>query len=776
MDEKKHRTPDNGGASPDDAIRARFVRLYGEAVEPEAVARSDLRLDGTYGEVLIALMGGELVVVEAGKPARRIELAGLADISCSEYVGNGVLTAETEDDHKIELVRYSRSAAEDLNAFAEKAQDRLTGQERGAAESEADSVGRSGNGREASFYRCSKCGYPLRHATDACPKCASKQKMMVRLLHYLSGQKLIFYSGLFLSLLVTAGNLAPGFLIRLLTDLSLAPTGRPLPDMAERQQYLTWIVLAFFGFVVVRLVAQRYQIRLLGELGERVVRTLRSEIYNALHRLSMSYYDQEHTGRIMARVTSDTRQVQRFIVQGAQQMVTDSLMVVGIVMILFTQDAVLASIALLPIPLVVYVGRKFSQRFRTIYRSVRRRYADLSATVSDSVTGVQVVKAFGQEKREIDTFEERNEECFDAQLNAIHTRARFNPSIVFLMSVGTLIVWFIGGKQVMAGQLSLGVLLQFVTYMNMFRAPVQQLMNLTEVFQQSATAAERIFNVIDKPPAIQDHANAKSIDKLNGHIRLDQVSFGYEKDEKVLDDINLEIRAGEMIGLVGATGSGKSTLAALICRFYDPVEGSVSIDGHDLRDIRLESLRKHIGIVLQDPFLFVGSLRDNIAYGTPGASSENIVEAAKAANAHDFIMELPDAYDTQVGERGVGLSGGEKQRIAIARAILKDPALLILDEATSAVDTATEAMIQDAMDRLVKGRTTIAIAHRLSTLRNADRLAVMEEGRVIEFGTHEELIEKDGLYAMLCRIQADFANEVYNADELLAKAREEAKA
>ncbi len=437
-------------------------------------------------------------------------------------------------------------------------------------------------------------------------------------------------------------------------------------------------------------------------------------------------------------------------------------MVVAIPLILFITNWKLALIALLPIPIVAAVARICAKRFSKAYRTLRRRYATLSASISESISGIRVVKSFAQEEREVYGFDQRAKDVYDAHVSAIHTRAVFKPSVMFMMTFGTVLVWFFGGRNVIASKnaFTTGMLIQFISYMNMFYNPVQMLMQLTEMFQQTATASERVFSILDMPSDIADHDDAIGLTDVKGRLSVEHVSFSYTEGERVLKNVSVTVAPGQMIGLVGETGSGKSTLVALICRFYDPNKGRICLDGHDLRNVKLKSLRSHIGMVLQDTFLFAGTLRENIAYGRPDAPFVEIINAAKAANAHDFIMKLPDGYDSEVGERGVGLSGGEKQRIAIARAILKDPAILILDEATSAVDTATEQSIQEAMDRLVRGRTTIAIAHRLSTLRNADRLLVMDNGEVIEEGTHQELMEADGEYANLCKIQADFANFV----------------
>jgi ABC-type multidrug transport system fused ATPase/permease subunit len=459
--------------------------------------------------------------------------------------------------------------------------------------------------------------------------------------------------------------------------------------------------------------------------------------------------------------------VQRFVVQAVQQMVNDLLMILGIGLMLFASDWKLAILALLPIPLVVICARIFASKFRRTFRAVRRKFANLSASLGETISGMRVVRSFGREDYEISGFDAKNADVFNARVTAVQARSKFGPVVGFLVGLGVLAVWLVGGRAVLfsqAGQrsgeamLTLGTLLLFIRYMQQFYPPVRRLMNITEVFQESAAAAERVFNVMDMPSEVADHDKAEALADVHGEIRIENVSFGYDEGERVLKNIDLHVQPGEMIGLVGQTGSGKSTLVSLVCRFYDPTKGRILLDGVDLRDLQTVSLRETIGMVLQDPFLFAGTIKQNIAYGRQTASEAEIIQAAKAANAHEFIMNLPDGYDSEVGERGVMLSGGEKQRISIARAILKNPPVLILDEATSAVDTATEAMIQEAMDRLVHGRTTIAIAHRLSTLRNADRLVVMDEGEIIEMGTHEELIERDGTYARLCRIQAEFAS------------------
>ena len=755
------------------------------------VAESDLLFSGRYGLTQLLLCEQAIFVLEHDRVINRVPLEQVASAHRREFVGNGLLEVHTPSGQRIELVRYSNTRSEPFQEIADRLNRSLHVSE-DELEAAEDKIAKVAGAREdRPTFRCPNCGHPLAHANDVCPKCTSKRQVMLRLMHLMRNHWRLAAGGMALSLIFTCASLGPGYLVKELVDRSLRPVevasqnalrergpdGRPDPARLKEvvtvqrqgQRCLYVIVAVFLGLILARAAISHLRIRVMGTLSERLVAELRAKLYRTLQRLSLSYYDREHTGRIMARVLSDTRVVQRFVVQAVQQVITNILTVIGIAVILFYFNWELAAIALLPIPLVVLCAKFFSRRFHNIYRSVRRKFANLSASVAESISGMRVVKSFAQEQREIKGFEEKNTDVYRARISAVVARSRFSPAISFMISLGVLAVWLFGSLEVMhsldrrrAGMeaLSLGTLLMFIGYMNQFYNPVRQLMNLTDAFQESATAAERIFNIMDMPSEVGDHDRAVELSDVKGRIEILDVSFAYNDGERVLKNINLTIEPGEMIGLVGQTGSGKSTLVSLVCRFYDPTRGRILLDGIDLRDIRTKSLRGSIGMVLQDPFLFAGTIKENIAYGRQDATDAEIIQAARAANAHDFIMNLPDGYDSEVGERGVMLSGGEKQRISIARAILKDPAILILDEATSAVDTATEAVIQEAMDRLVTGRTTIAIAHRLSTLRNADRLVVLEAGEIIEEGTHQELLEQNGTYANLCRMQAEFAAAV----------------
>ncbi|MFW6151858.1 MAG: ABC transporter transmembrane domain-containing protein [Verrucomicrobiota bacterium] len=739
--------------------RGRLRRVLPQGLSIRLAAYSDLCIYGTYGQSVLIVTDKEFLVEEKNRVLKSVELSDVAAVYYGDFVGNGVLGVTTRNEERIELVRYSRTLSESFEALCGELNSDL-GVKRSKAEEQKDELAKiAGAKEEREAYRCPKCGHPLQYPTDPCPFCTSKRKILGRLGGYLAGHKRLVLIGLLTSIAVVAVNLSPPLLVRLLIDKVLHK-----PDLPQdvRLNRVSILVGAFFALIVFRFIVQHIRIKTMGQLAATVVMDLRRDLFRSLQRLSLSYYDNEHTGRIMSRVLSDTRHVQQFVVQGMQRMAVQLLMVIGIPLIMFLEHWKLALIALAPIPIAALMGKIFSERYKTVFRVLKRRFASLSAAVSDTVSGIRVVKSFTSEDREMKAFDVKTRDIYDAHMAAAGTRALFNPSVLFIMTMGTIVVWLVGGRWVIlgVGALTTGMLIQFISYMNQLYNPVQQLIQLAEVLQQSATSAERVFSIMDMPSDVGDRKDARELTDIQGKVEVQDVSFRYGDGKKVLKNVDFTIEPGEMIGLVGETGSGKSTLVSLICRFYDPTEGSILLDGVDLRNIRVKSLRSNIGMVLQSTYLFAGTIRNNIAYGRPEASEREIIAATRAANAHDFIMNLPDGYDSEVGEQGRGLSGGEKQRIAIARAILKDPPILILDEATSAVDTATEQAIQEAMDRLVSGRTTIAIAHRLSTLRNAKTLYVLEDGEVIERGSHEELMVSNGKYASLCRIQAEFSEHL----------------
>jgi len=483
--------------------------------------------------------------------------------------------------------------------------------------------------------------------------------------------------------------------------------------------------------------------------------------------LSLSFYNKNETGRLIARISEDTSRLRWFITESLRDVVMDILLIVGMCVILFREDWQLAAMTLIPLPVLAVGAGYFGEKMHRLFHRLWRRASAITAILADTIPGVKVVKAFAAENREVDRFNVVNKEVFDYSMRVAKLTLAYYPIMGFATFAGGIIVRWFGGRMIVFDQVNgvadpftLGSLMLFIGYMMQFYRPIQGLVRVNERFQRAATAAERIFEIMDSDPEIKDTKDSIELPQLEGRIRFENVTFSYDGEKNALENVNFEIEPGEMIGLSGPSGAGKSTLISLVCRFYDVTDGAIYVDGHDIRDINLHSLREQIGVVLQEPFLFHGGLADNIAYGKPDATREEIIAAAIAANAHDFISNLPDGYDTQVGERGVGLSGGERQRVSIARAILKNPKILILDEATSSVDTETESAIQEAIERLVQGRTTFAIAHRLSTLRRANRLIILEEGNLEDMGTHQELLEREGLYKRLVNMQSSLSRIV----------------
>ncbi len=492
-------------------------------------------------------------------------------------------------------------------------------------------------------------------------------------------------------------------------------------------------------------------------VGQNITRRLQNETYQHLNTLSIDFFHERDTGNLMSRITHDVSRLRDFIANGLQDIVGDSLTLIYMCLIMFFFNWKLALWTLIPIPCLIFFTIIFGKKMSKVYQVLWKRYANISTILASTIPGVRVVKAFARERYEISRFNEMTHQVFSGEMNAAKLGSLYRPIMEFITFSGSILIWLVGGWQIFQGDLTLGTLFMFQTYMMQFFGPVRTLCQMNERFIRAGTSAERVFDILDTPPSISDKKDAVALANIRGAIAFNDVVFSYDNEKNALNGISFDVQPGEMIGLVGHSGAGKSTLINLITRFYDPNFGAITIDGHDSRDIRVKALRQQIGVVLQDPFLFEGTIAQNIGYSKPGASRHEIIAAAKAANAHDFIIKFPDGYDTMVGERGARVSGGERQRISIARAILKNPRILILDEATSSIDTETESKIQEALERLVRGRTVFAIAHRLSTLKYADRLVVLKEGEVDEIGTHEELIEQDGTYASLCQKQTELS-------------------
>lgn len=492
---------------------------------------------------------------------------------------------------------------------------------------------------------------------------------------------------------------------------------------------------------------------LMSWVGQKVVIDIRGDIFRKMQRLSMSFYDKNKTGTIMSYVTNDVNALQTAMVDKAVEMVTEGLILIGSIMAMLWLDWKLTLFTFCTMPIVLWFMKFFGKKIRKNGGHIQACTAELTSILQEVVASARVVKSFCREDYEIDKFDAQNRTNFYANMKNIKLNALLTPTVEFVAAIGVTIVMWYGGSSVIDGDITAGALVAFLVYAVNIANPIKRLTKVIASIQQALAAGDRVFGILDMEEKIKEIENADTLKQIHGHVEFKDVSFAYNKDEVVLKNLSFNVPPGKVVAIVGPSGAGKSTIASLLPRFYDITSGSIKIDDHDIRNVTLNSLREQVGIVPQETMLFNGSVYDNILYGRLDATKEEVEAAAKAANAHNFIMELPNGYETMLGDRGVNISGGQRQRISIARAILKNPQILILDEATSALDTESERVVQEALDRLMVGRTSFVIAHRLSTIKNADKILVLEDGSLVEEGSHDELIAKDGLYAHLYKIQ-----------------------
>jgi len=595
--------------------------------------------------------------------------------------------------------------------------------------------------------RCASCNRVLPEKDGVCPACTKKLDTLRRLLRYMTPYR----KRLVLLMAVLVGealvDLIPPVITRHIIDDALAP-GAPL-------SLLVGLVMALLGVNVMRWGSWISRRWLGTTIGFHAIQELRADLYRALQFLPLRFYDKRKVGSLISRMSNDSDLVEIYLIFDMPYIVNNALMVIGILGLLFYMNWELALYVLVPVPPIVAVSSLIWKRMEAYWQRWSAKWSRLSSHLNESIRGIRVVKAFAQERREGQRFDRRNTDLRDVSVSAERTWIVFFMVTNLFMSCGVFFVWYFGGLQIVGEEMSLGALMAFITYIWMLYQPLKWFGDFYGFMMRAYAGAERIFEVIDQRPEPFGDPAALAMPRLRGGVRFRRVSFGYDPGKPVLKEVDLEVEPGEMIGLVGKSGAGKSTLIQLICRFYDVTQGQVDIDGVDIRSIRLEDLRSQIGLVAQQSFLFNGTIADNIKYGQPGAGFEDILRASRAANAHEFVVTKPDGYDMVVGEQGNKLSGGERQRLAIARAILHNPRILILDEATSSLDTPTERRIQEAIARLVEGRTTFAIAHRLSTLRSADRLVVLDAGKVAEVGTHQELMGRGGYFHNLVETQRE---------------------
>ena len=569
-------------------------------------------------------------------------------------------------------------------------------------------------------------------------------KNYVRLLGYIKPHIGRLIEAIICIIIAAGANLYLPWIIKDMIDKVLAEK-----DMQMLNVISIGIVVTFF----IRGIFYYGQSYLVSFVGQRVIIDVRDVLFKKFQRLPLSYFDRHQTGEIMSYITNDVAALQNALVDRLIELVTESSIFIGSLVMMVLLDWKLSLLTLITVPLVGQAMKIFGRKLKSSGTVIQERLADITATMQESIAAVRVVKSFGREDFEIERFHRQNELNFRAEMKNNQLMSLLTPTVEFLAALAvTVIVWF-GGYEVVNGVITAGALVAFLTYAVNLANPVKRISRVYGAIQKAMAGADRVFAIMDLPETIANRPDAKELPPVKGEVVFDDVTFAYKEGANALSHVSLAASPGQMVAFVGPSGAGKSTIANLIPRFYDVSSGAIRIDGYDVREVTMESLRRQIGIVPQETMLFSTSVRENIRYGRLNATEEEIVQAAKDANAHDFIMALPEGYDTKIGERGLNLSGGQRQRIAIARAILKDPRILILDEATSALDTESEKIVQAALDRLMVGRTSFVIAHRLSTVFNADQIYVIDGGRIHEHGTHEELLASGGLYSNLYNIQ-----------------------
>ena len=738
--------PDRGNAPPSTPVNGPLLAID-----------TDVALDGAPARERLVVTRDRIAALADGIVLRAVDWPTVAEVRTTAGLGGGTLQVKAEGAW-IDVVRYSNALANRFHKIA-----RLLERSRTAlvAGEPCDLATLDG---PLDPPRCDSCGLRLANQEDSCPRCMQKGQILRRvgelLAPYTRGA--ILLCGL--TLLGVVAELVPPKLQQYMVDEILSATARDgLPGAAaagpDFRTALLVVVLALAFSRVLLSVVGVLKGRLATAIGTGLTATLRDEMVRKLQSLSVAYYDRHQVGSMISRVAHDSEVLHGLMHQITGGFLLQIVQLVGVGAMLVWINPKLALYTLIPVPLVILGSWIF---WRHVYPRHYRLWDASSkqmATLSGMLSGIRVVKAFAQEPRESDRFHGASDHLRRWREWVEHTNTTYAASMQIVFGLGGLIVWYVGGRDVLGGSMTLGQLIAFLAYLAMFYAPLGALSNFTTWLTSFLSGSKRVLELLDTPALIAEPAAPEPWDDVRGAIRFENVTFGYDRNQPVLHDVSFTVAPGEMVGIVGRSGSGKTTLVSLLARFHDVQEGRILVDGHDIRDLAMRDLREKLGIVFQESFLFRGTIWKNLAYGRPQATIEEGLAAAKAAGAHDFLCRQPLAYETLLGEHGAGLSGGEKQRLSIARTLLYDPRVLVLDEATSNIDAEAEKSIQEALAVLVKGRTTIAIAHRLSTLRNADRILAFDRGRLVEQGTHAELLAADGIYARLVRIQTQVSKQ-----------------
>ena len=719
----------------------------------------DMSLGGRYGDTTLLFTATKAVLYDSSLSAPREYLyEDMEDVRAKRMYGNATLSAKMKGGKREIFFRYTYGVAPLCDAaalFISHLKEGKPFNEEFAIMSVAF---------EKALSVCPKCGRPLLHPGAECIMCRSKKKIVKQLYGYIRPHTKTLIFCIFLSLFTTFMALVPPAITGFIVDAvfpggsgtsSIPILGSIKNAFTNEKTVLTAMIILLLTTYILQYSVGILRSYLMRTVGNKTVAALRNDIYRKAQYLPMKFYDKTSTGSVINRISGDSATLQQFMLRITQEAVVHLFQLVGIVVIMISMNPGLTLLSLLPIPLVVLASRYFSKKMRPLYRRIWRRWTKVSSVMADTIPCIKVVKSFTGEKRSTAVFEEKNQDWLDMEIRLGKIVTAFPQIISFCVTCGSLIIWGVGGGKVIdgVGGYSAGLIVSFISYASMFYNPVTFFANLSDSFQGALASTEKILDILEAEPEIE-LPNSVTPDHLQGKIEFNHVSFSFDRTKKVLDDVTFTIEPGEVVGIVGTTGSGKSTLVNLLMRFYDGYSGEILVDGHNIKNFSLGGYRSQIGYVQQEPQMFSDTIFNNIAYSVPGSTVEDVMAAADTANAHGFICRQPDGYDTMLGERGVGVSGGEKQRLSIARAVLMRPSMLIFDEATAAVDSETEHLIQDAIDKLIEGKTTLMIAHRLSTLRRANRILVVDNGHIIENGSPEELMALKGKYYKLVQIQS----------------------